>query len=145
MSSDSITQQIQIGNDVSSKVKIKIYLHSLGAQENTADFLSKMKLTARQQGDSILFAAPVNKTGCILLRETTLDMAPEVPLSMGNDYLGQIGYIDWQFMVEQLPVEPSDPEPHKTGGTSNKSLVSGFMLLSLVGLCLFLGKRKKNT
>ena len=59
---DTITQQIQIRNDVSKNVKIKVYMRSLGAQEETDAFLSQMKLTVQQKEDSILFAAPADET-----------------------------------------------------------------------------------
>lgn len=156
MPGDTLTEQILIKNDTSNKVKIKVYMRSLGAQENTDDFLSQMNLTVEQKDDSILFAAPANETaqltdwvylGTVYSGgEIILDVTLEVPITMGNNYQNKIGYIDWEFKVEELPVEPSDPSIPQTGDTSNVYLYMGLMIASFIAFILLriVNKRKRN-
>lgn len=155
MPGDTLTEQVLIKNDASNDVKIRVYLRSLGAKENTDNFLSQLKLTVQQREDNILFAAPADQTaqltdwiylGTVYSGgEITLDVTLEVPITLDNDYQNEIGFIDWSFKVEELPVDPSDPQPPQTGDSSHVFLYSGLMLFSLFALVILLiGKRKQT-
>ena len=157
MPGDSITQQVVIKNDVANEVKVKIYMRSLGAQEGTDEFLSRLTLTVDQVDGSNLFAAPANETaqltdwvylGTVFSGgEITLDVTLDVPVEIGNEFADSIGYVDWQFKVEEFPVEPDDPEPPYTGNNSKIFLYAGLMTVSLGALVLLLimvRRRKQN-
>lgn len=154
MPGDSITQQVQINNEVSNGFKIELYMRSLGAQDGTDEFLSQMKLTVKKAGDSIMFAAPVNETaqltdgvylGTIYSGgEIILNVTLDVPITMGNEFQNLIGYIDREFKNEELPIEPTDPEPPKTGDTSNTFLHAGMMLLSILAIIILFLVRKSR-
>lgn len=103
-----------------------------------------------------MFAAPANETaqltdwvylGTIYSGgEISLDVTLDIPITMGNEFQEQIGFVDWQFKVEELPVEPTDPTPPETGDKFSLPLYIGLMAFSLTGLIVLLltKKRKDN-
>lgn len=147
MPGDSITENVFIKNEVSNNVKIRLYIRSLGAKEGSEDFLSNLNLRVSQNGDSNLFDAPADQTAqltewvCLGTfysgAEIDLNITLDVPLTLGNEFQNAVGYIDWQFKVEELPVEPDDPKPPQTGDATNLPLyialasVSGLVLIFL--------------
>ena len=155
MPGDTLTQGITIRNTVSKNVKIKLYMRSLGAQESSEEFLSQLHLTVNQKGASQLFDAPDSQTaqltdwvylGTVYSGGTIdLDITLEVPVTLDNRFQDAIGYLDWQFRVEELPVEDGDPSPD-TGDNTALWLYAGLAGGSAVGLAvLFLvGKRRKQ-
>ena len=143
MPGDSITQQVTVRNDASNKVKVKIYMRSLGAHEDSEDLLSKLSLkVAKSEENSMAYmfdAAASEKaqlSDWVLLGtlysggEVNLDVILDVPTSLDNEYSSQIGYLDWEFMVEELPIEPTDPEAPETGDDSLRTA------LILVPVCI---------
>lgn len=132
MPGDTLTQQINVKNDASKKVKVKIYMRALGSadlqnsdgeeivsQDSSADFLKEMNLTVDLEQSTRLFEAPADQTAgltdwvCLGTfysgADVNLNVNLEVPITMGNDYQQRIGALDWQFMVEEFPVSPNDP------------------------------------
>lgn len=130
MPGDSIFQKIVVKNEASNKVKVKIYMRSLGAHDDemSQKFLSQLSLKVQKSEENsmaYMFDAvasePDSLTDWVLLGtlysggEVNLDIALTVPTSLDNSYQKNIGYLDWQFMIEEFPIEDSDPKPPHTG------------------------------
>ncbi len=155
MPGDTLTQQITVKNDADDKVKVKIYIRSKGAHENSVDFLSQLHLTVKTSEENemaYMFDAAANETAQLtewtylgLLYsggEVNLDVNLTVPVELDNQYQDQIGYLDWEFMVEEMPAEPDDPV--KPGDDSNKLFYITLMLGSVIFLIILLAWRKKD-
>ena len=93
MPGDTLTQKITVKNDVSNNVKVKIYIRSLGAHENSAEFLSQLSLKVQKSEDNemaYMFDAVANETAqltdwvCLGTLysggEVNLDVILDVPL-----------------------------------------------------------------
>lgn len=141
MPGDSITQKVQIKNDISKNVKIKLYIKALGAQEDSEEFLSQLNLKVSQDGGSDLFDAPASESAqlsdWVYLgtfysgAQIDLNVTLDVPIELDNDYQKSVGYLDWQFKVEEFPVESDLP---KTGDSS--SILLYIALISVSFICL---------
>ena len=159
MPGDTLTQTITVRNEQSSQVKVEIYLRSLGAQEGSEEFLSQMKLKVAHSEENrmaYMFDAYANETAqlsdwvCLGMLysggEVNLDATLEVPVTMGNEFQDQIGYLDWEFMVIEYPVDEDDPKPPQTGDETPIWGLVGVMALAVAGLIvlLILMKRKQK-
>lgn len=158
MPGDTLTQQITVKNDASNAVKVKIYIRSLGAREDSADFLSQLGLkvrTSKENEMAYMFDAAANETAqltdwvCLGTLysggEVNLDVTLEVPVELNDDYQSRIGYLDWEFKVDEYPIENTDPKPPKTGDDTNW----GIWIAAIIGsaamiLVLILGRRKRT-
>ena len=61
---------------------------------------------------------------------------------MGNDFQDAVGKLTWEFMVEELPVETTDPRP--TGDNSNIYVAMTVMSVSAAALSVVLALKKKK-
>lgn len=121
MPGDKLTETVTVDNTISEDKYIKVYMRSLGAKENTDAFLKNMNLTVTQREKSELFNASADAKGglsdWVLLGtlkaggKIDLDLTLEVSPEMGNEFQNAVGYIDWQFKVEEFDVPQPDPEP----------------------------------
>lgn len=154
MPGDTLTQQIEVRNDVKNDVKIKLYMRSLGANEGSEEFLKQMTLGVKAADGSELFAAPADETAqltdwvCLGTfysgAKTTLDVTLNVPVEMGNDFAEQVGSLDWEFAVEELPVEPTDPVGPKTGDDTPIALYAAICAVCAGAVVFLIATRKKK-
>ena len=168
MPGDQLTQQIQVKNDASKQVKVKLYIKALGSaelqnangeqivsKEDSADFLKEMNLTVTQDGKSELFKAPADQTAgltdwvCLGTfysgADVMLNVSLDVPITMGNDYQDRIGALDWQFMAEEYPIDKDDPKAARTGDDTNIWLYAGVAAVALLAAGIVLATRRKKS
>lgn len=157
MPGDSLTQKITVKNDADNKVKVKIYMRSLGAHEESAEFLSQLGLKVAKSKENkmaYMFDAAADETAqltdwvCLGTLysggEVNLDVTLTVPVELPNEFQNQIGYLDWEFMIEEFPVEEGDPKPPQTGDNSNVGLWFALVISSLAMLIILMIWRKKD-
>ena len=110
MPGDTLTQKIVVKNN--AKKSVKISMRALGAHEDSKDFLSKLNLYVEKVTDTPLFEAPADQTAQLTEwrqigvlaagGEAELMVGLQVPTSLDNNYKTLIGYLDWEFMVEEI-------------------------------------------
>lgn len=157
MPGDTLTQNITVKNDADNNVKVKIYVRSLGAHEDSVEFLSQLGLKVAKSEENemaYMFDAAANETAqltdwvCLGTLysggEVNLDVTLNVPTSLDNEFQSKIGYLDWEFMIEEFPVEEGDPKPPQTGDNSNMGLWFAIMICSGAMLIILLFWRKKD-
>jgi len=156
MPGDTLTQKITVKNDADNKVKVKIYMRSLGAHEDSVEFLSKLGLTVKKSEENemaYMFDAMADEkaqlTDWVCLGtlysggEVNLDVELSVPVELDNEFQQLIGFLDWEFMVEEFPIETGDPTP-PTGDASHIGLWIALVPCTLAALIILLIWRKKN-
>lgn len=151
MPGDTLTQKIDVRNAADEKVNVKIYMRALGAKEGSEEFLSQMTLNVKAMDGAELFDAPADQTAqlsdwvCLGTfksgANTTLDVSLNVPITMGDDFQQAIGYLDWEFMVEEFPVDDTNP---KTGDETPIALYVTVCAVSAAAIIVLLLTRRKK-
>ena len=110
MPGDTLTQKIVVKNN--AKKSVKISMRALGAHEDSKEFLSKLNLYVEKVTDTPLFEAPADQTAQLTEwrqigvlaagGEAELMVGLQVPTSLDNNYKKLVGYLDWEFMVEEI-------------------------------------------
>lgn len=157
MPGDTITQKITVKNDASNKVKVKVYMRALGAHPGSEEFLSKLDLLVmKDESDPMayMFDAPADQTAqltdWVLLGtlysggKVDLNVVLSVSPELDNTFKDLVGYLDWEFKIEEFPIEPDDPEPPKTGDDFSVELVAGVLVGSFVMMILLIVLRRKK-
>lgn len=160
MPGDTLTQKITVKNDADKKIKVKIYIRSLGAHEDSVEFLSQLKLQVKKSEDNemaYMFDAEADKsaqlTDWVCLGtlysggEVNLDAVLYVPTELDSKFQNGIGYLDWEFKIEEFPVEPDDPKAPQTGDIFNYGFwltVFGITAFMVIIFILFNKREKKK-
>lgn len=153
---DSITQTITVRNDATNKVKIKIYIRSLGAHQDSVEFLSQLHLRVEVPEDNemgYMFDAAAHESAqlsdwvCLGTLYSggvvNLNVILDVPVELDNSFQNLVGYLDWEFMIEEFPIDPDDPPP-PTGDDYMIFVWMGLMVLSLAAVLFLLLPRKRE-
>ena len=158
MPGDSLTQKITVKNNADDQVKVKIYIRSLGAHEDSQEFLSQLRLKVSKSADNemaYMFDTAANEPAQLFEwvclgtlysgGEVNLDVTLDVPVTLDNAFQNKIGFLDWEFMIEEFPIEPDDPKPPLTGDNSQTGLFLTLAISSLAIFVLLFLWRKKDT
>jgi len=157
MPGDSLTQKITVKSDISDGTKAKIYIRSRGAAEGSEAFLSQLGLRVAVSKDNemgYMFNAAASETAqlgdWVLLGtlysggEVNLEVTLDVPITLGNEFQDAIGYLQWEFKVEEFAKEDTDPKPPQTSDQTPIALLVAMSGVSLLGIWLLLSYRKKK-
>ena len=115
MPGDSIFQQITVKNTAPRGTKVKIYMRALGAWEESEWFLSQLGLRVELADNTVrepLFDAAASETDglanwvCLGTfdsgSEVDLNVILDVPVELDNWYSSRVGFLDWEFKVEEI-------------------------------------------
>jgi hypothetical protein len=150
MPGDTISQKIMVKNN--AKKNVKISMRALGAHEDSVDLLSKLNLSVEKVTNTKVFEAAADQTAQLTEwrtlgvlasgGETELSVVLQVPTDLDNNYQELVGYLDWEFMVEEI-----DDGSAQTGDRANSVtwiIGIGCSVIAIV-IIVILNRRKDDT
>lgn len=149
MPGDTISQKILIKNNATKNVKIS--MRSLGAHEESVEFLKQLNLYVEKKEDTPLFEAPADQTAQLTEwrslgifapgAEIELEVVLQVPVTLDNTYKSMIGSIEWEFLVEETDLGPNP----STGDNVNYwPYVCGLVGSAVVVVIVIFVKRRRD-
>ena len=151
MPGDTLTQSIVVKNR--AKKPVRISLRALGAHENSEHFLEQLHLYVEAEEETPIFEASANETGQLkewrslgILApggETFLEVGLEVPTDLDNKYQDWIGYLDWEFMVEEI--DNSHPQTGDEARSVTWIIAIGCSVFAIVMIVALRYCRNKRT
>ncbi len=148
MPGDTLTQDIVVKNN--AKKSVKISMRALGAHEDSQEFLSQLNLYVEKVTATPLFEAPADQTAQLTEwreigvlapgGEAQLQVGLQVPVELDNENKALIGYLDWEFMVEEI--EDKDPQ---TGDATRAWIWALGIAISGVVVLVLIVKRRKDS
>ena len=158
MPGDTLTQRITVRNDLNNKIKAKIYVRSLGAHADSADFLSQLRLQVTKSEENemaYMFDAAASEPAALADwvclgtlysgGEVNLDVTLTVPVELPNEYQDQIGYLTWEFRVEEFMISPDDPQPPQTGDNAKIGLWHVLLCTGAITVVLLVYCKKRKS
>ena len=152
MPGDTLTQNIVVKNR--AKKPVRISLRALGAHEDSVEFLSQLHLYVEASKETPIFEAAADETAQLTEwrslgvlasgGETTLKVGLEVPTDLDNQFQELVGYLDWEFMVEEI--EESGTQTGDGARSMTWIVAIGCSVLAIVVIvALQCGRNKRNT
>lgn len=163
MPGDTLPQTITVKNDAAYYTSVRVYMRALGAQTGSEEFLSQLQLQVKKSGNNTMpymFDAAADETAQLTDwvylgtlysgGEVNLDVTLIVPVTLDSKYQNEIGYLDWEFKVDEIPVYPGDPTPPPvedsadTGDTFSMSAWAAVAVCACGGVVAVLSRRKRE-
>ena len=157
MPGGTYTDTVHIENHADSHVQVKIYMRALGAETGSEEFLSKLRLQVKKASGgegADLFDAPANETATLtdwvylgtLNTGGSLDLniTLTVPTDLSNEFANRVGYLDWEFKAEEIPLPDAPDTGDKTTPILWISLSAGSLILILFFLIFWKRRDQKE-
>ena len=159
MPGDHAERDLTVINDISRGVKVNIYVRPVVKVvlegSTVEEYLPEVIVTVdKSENNRMAYmfdqaAVDVDENSeWIMLGtlysggEVNLDLTLEFPITLGNEYQDSDFYLD--FMIQEFPKEPDDPEPPQTGDTNQVVLFSCVSAVALVLILIPIISRKRR-